>query len=211
MVDAEKVGNPCAKKCQSISHKCSFCDYITKYPNHFWAHVKKIHDLVKCKWCKIYGQIDEIEPHEGCCGKANKSKIVECDKCGKSFARKSVLTRHQESCLQNANLKCFKCNKTYFQKAAYNNHIKECSTQPQEITRKYIHRKKSVPCQFCEKLFVDTKAMSQHMFSHHNQWNRSEDDYFQCDICEKTFAKPSNLKRHFTVVHKMDKISFENF
>ena len=43
------------------------------------------------------------------------------------------------------------------------------------------------------------------MFSHHNQWNRSENDNFQCDICEKTFAKPSNLKRHFTVVHKMDK------
>ena len=185
-------------------HKCSFCDYITLHRNHFWVHVKKIHQLVKCKWCKLYGQTDEIKPHEGRCRKAKKSKIVECDQCGKSFARKTVLTRHQESCLQNANLKCSKCQKMYFQKRAYNRHIKDCSTQPQEIRRKYIHRKKSVPCKVCDKLFVDTKAMSQHMFSHHNQWNHSENDNFQCDICDKTFGKESNLKGHFTVVHKVD-------
>ena len=49
-----RKGNPCAKKCQSISHKCSFCDYVTKYPNHFWVHVKKNHAIFTRYVCLLY-------------------------------------------------------------------------------------------------------------------------------------------------------------
>ena len=199
-----KRGNPCAKLCALISYKCSFCNHTNRRPNHFWLHVKRIHQMVKCKWCKLFGQIDEIEPHEGRCGIAKKSKVVDCHQCGKSFARKSVLKKHQESCLQNANLKCSLCKKIYHQKYAYHEHIKICSAKPQDIGRKYNHRKKTVPCQICDKLFVDTKAKSQHMFLQHNERDTSENKDFACIVCGKTFSNGSKLKAHITVVHKLE-------
>lgn len=57
-----------------------------------------------------------------------------------------------------------------------------------------------VSCEVCGRRLADMKCLKRHMGSHHPPEGVKPE--FNCPICMKIFASPSNVKMHIKVVHE---------
>ena len=131
----------------------------------------------------IKQELEEEDP----LGLADDSKQegrYNCDKCEKSFTRKSDLTRHIQSVHDKIRYNCNQCNKSFSEKGTLQKHIKSA------------HEKVRYNCKKCDKSFSRKTYLKAHIQAEH------ENVRYNCDKCEKSFSQKTDLNRHIKSVHE---------
>ncbi|XP_073453363.1 gastrula zinc finger protein XlCGF66.1-like isoform X2 [Aquarana catesbeiana] len=136
----------------------------------------------------------------------NGKKRYSCSECGKCFAQKSGLGRHERNHRGNYDYTCSHCGKSFTQKAYLvvheRIHTKEkpfsCSVcgkcfnqKPNLLIHERIHSDvKPYTCSACGKCFKYKSSFTLHERLH------TGDKPFSCPICSKRFSKKSSLVSH---------------
>ena len=138
-------------------------------------------------------------------------KKVFCELCGVTVCnlKDHIKKRH------TTKLKCGTCKRGFTGEDELNSHVckhftcdicdekfilfKNLNLHKREHAGEIFHH-----CDFCEGLFRTRKRFLAHR--RHNHTNPPEKS-FACDMCDKAFSKPRDLKRH-SVVHYPGKIFF---
>lgn len=126
-----------------------------------------------------------------------------CDKCGKIFRDKTRLKQHHrndhsnEPKPQKIPEQCPFCQKWYSSKSSAYEHIRNMHTE-----NDVEHR-----CPTCGFVSTTAKALKKHIIFNHEQERRHK-----CNLCEKAFKRPQDLKvsLHVFYVKDMD-IKFFDF
>lgn len=109
-------------------------------------------------------------------------KPYQCDICEKRFTQKSSLNTHKRGHSGLRPYACQICLKTFTVKSYLTAH-------------QWTHISDSgVTCNECEISFTNKHLYLQHMLTH----NKKE---FECETCNKAFAKESYLIRHMNRIH----------
>ena len=181
------------KMAKQVNHKirCELCnkDFTTKYC--LKMHIQAIHEKLK----------------------PNK-----CNSCEKSFLTNSQRNRHvKEVHLKIKSYKCNSCEKSFSQNHSLKTHVSSmhehsipyvpCDICGKDILKNnlLLHKKRThekvmnYHCAFCGKAFYDKKCWLNHQENIHV---RTKEEYFACDICEKSFNKILSLKYHMQIHEK---------
>ncbi|XP_037824409.1 zinc finger protein 69 homolog [Lucilia sericata] len=117
----------------------------------------------------------------------NPQNIVICDKCGKTFRNKCRLKFHHRHDHSNEPKpekipeQCPLCNKWYSSKGSVSEHIKNMHTD-----NDVEHR-----CPTCGFISTTAKALKKHILYNHDVVRRHK-----CNLCEKAFKRPQDIKEH---------------
>ncbi|KAJ2952142.1 hypothetical protein O0L34_g4421 [Tuta absoluta] len=105
-----------------------------------------------------------------------------CSWCGKKFAQKEVMRRHVLVHQEKRPFQCDKCPKSFTQRSALETHAR--LHRPPQDRSLTLHQ-----CPECNKVFLYASGLSRHLGSHTNT-------QYACGECERTFADKSSLRRH---------------
>lgn len=106
-----------------------------------------------------------------------------CKRCNKSFAKKILLERHQQTITCSLPFKCTICKKRFTLKNHLEEHIKTHDT-----TKPHL-------CVFCGESFKMQSKLKDHWFQH------TGIPHFRCRECKEQFSSETDLKRHTKVAH----------
>ncbi|XP_018413331.1 PREDICTED: gastrula zinc finger protein XlCGF67.1-like [Nanorana parkeri] len=136
----------------------------------------------------------------------NGKKRYSCSECGKCFAQKSGLGRHERNHRGTYDYTCSHCGKSFTQKAYLVVHERihtnekpfSCSVcgkcfnqKPNLLIHKRIHSDvKPYTCSVCGKCFKYKSSFTLHERLH------TGDKPFSCPMCGKRFSKKSSLVSH---------------
>lgn len=123
---------------------------------------------------------------------SDDSKMYECNKCPKKFARKSKLTLHQNCHIpkEDKNFKCLQCDKIYAVKSALIYHEKSFHLKIYEFV-----------CDVCAKVF-NTKSNFETHRRTHNDGAIAQLPKQQCHICNTWMKNLVGLKKHIKTMHE---------
>jgi DNA-directed RNA polymerase subunit RPC12/RpoP len=114
------------------------------------------------------------------------SNRFSCNRCNKTFTRKSNLKRHQDSV--HSTERPFQCPYCSF------------STKRKDILDRHIREKHfgvRYNCEICKESFTQLTSLKRHANSVHNQKKT-----YKCDFCDVEFPRKDNLVRHVNSVHQ---------
>lgn len=164
---------------------CKFCNEKFSSQENYHAHVCEDADKTQyiCRPCsKEFSTLRSLIRHRK--NIHNGKKEHHCDVCGKSFADKTALERHQRSHTGERPFVCHICHKGYADKSYLNTHIKF-------HTNDFAHK-----CVHCGKKFWYRSVLLKHTASVHTGLKN-----YKCDICDKDFSRKENLNRHKNNMH----------
>ena len=150
---------------------------------------EKKHKKQKLDWEHIHSKDRNKAKRQKRCSSKKTSKKDDhiCAHCGKTFASKFSLTRHDAEAHSNTMIECPKCQKSFL---------------PQ-ILRYHllsVHHDRNTPglveCPYCTKKFCTLMSKERHIKEVH-EGGRD----FQCKICLKKFSRKEYLDRHKSDVH----------
>ncbi|XP_034255935.1 zinc finger protein 124-like isoform X2 [Thrips palmi] len=108
-----------------------------------------------------------------------KSKVYECEYCGRTFTRSNHLAQHELTHTKDEPFHCYYCNKGFWYKNSLIGHIKQNHTGDVNYT-----------CEECGRGFFQRSEFMRHKPIHSNETP------FKCEECGMTFKLMKNLKRH---------------
>lgn len=108
-----------------------------------------------------------------------------------SYLSKFSLANHIRSVhLKKYHKICDLCGESISGKSRFKRHMLEHEGKPPP----------PVTCEVCGRRLADMKCLKRHMNSHHPPDGVKRE--YNCPICPKVFASPSNVKMHIKVVHE---------
>ncbi|XP_052745567.1 zinc finger protein 652 isoform X16 [Bicyclus anynana] len=169
-------------------------------------NLKTTNDCFKCHLClKTFQSFFLINKHMS----VHYNNAV-CDICGKGFLSYPRLLTHIES-HKNGTYPCEKCPKTFpsISKLKYHNakihgtlikmsKCHKCLQRFEHHYEKLKHLKQvhgisfTYTCDICKSTFKARYLLSMHVIKHHTQ-------NIICEICNKTFSEPCQLRKHMPV------------
>ncbi len=174
-----------------------FCFVCNKHVHKVKIHYETMHLKLRphvCPKCqKTFTQKNHLAVHIEMVHEGKKD--FECGQCGTLFCTKSALIRHLKNQHSDKKLeakeriKCDKCDKTYARIDSLRIHVRENHGE---------HK-----CKICGQVFEAIVELNIHCKKHLKTKPRPrKQSRFQCDSCDKTFAKQSELKLHVKAVHE---------
>ncbi|XP_023292625.1 transcription factor grauzone-like isoform X5 [Lucilia cuprina] len=170
----------CEKCSKTFSSKASFEHHMVA------KHVPREEFKFECPECKKkFPTAKNLSLHEN--NSHNPQNIVICDKCGKTFRDKCRLKLHHrhdhlnEPKPEKIPQKCPFCNKWYSSKSSVQDHIRNMHTD-----NDIEHR-----CPTCGFVSTTAKALKKHILFNHDAVRRHK-----CNLCEKAFKRPQDIKEH---------------
>ncbi len=147
--------------------------------------------------------------------RGSKELKEQCHKCGKLFANKFLVRRHDEQVHAQKTFKCTKCSRGYGSEKMLLLHVKnahEDARFPCPLCGKHVRSKfaleqhiarhtttKSIVCADCGKTFKFTTDLEIHRKRMHGNVVLS----MRCDLCEKTFRTKRSLDEHKIRAHNL--------
>ncbi|XP_058059583.1 zinc finger protein 62 homolog [Anopheles bellator] len=185
------------------------CDAKFKFKTMALQHVHGHLGTIRCDICNktfLYAnslKLHNLDRHSG-----PEAKPFKCDKCQRSFARKSILKSHLKShdlrpcptcgkILAKPNLashiesvhgnlprrvQCPHCLKWYRGKSVLKQHVQHV----------HLEKGQTFQCDICQKPFPHSRALALHR-------KRHDESKFECEVCGKQFRKKNSLRRHVAV------------
>ncbi|XP_073540637.1 uncharacterized protein [Phyllobates terribilis] len=194
---------------QFICSECGKCFTRSNLFKYESAHTGQIHFL-----CTTCDNAVTQNSHVGEQVIRTVGKPFSCDTCGKCFALKAILFRHQKIHSSERPLSCEECGKSFPYKSSLLEHQRfhtgqkpySCAECGKSFTRKrvlvehqLIHTgEKPFPCLECGKFYARKSQLEIHQRSH------TGERPFTCQECGKCFTQRSHLVKHQRI-HKGEK------
>ena len=204
-----KIKDP--KMSKNRKYHCEHCDKTFTSKSYKNAHVKTKHQSQRlpCEFCGKQVIESRFQNHLINCKiihyKKYSGRPFQCNKCKKSFSRKSHLSEHQNVHVKVKENKldgkspydCEICSKTLTNYSELISHLKN------------VHRSPRISCEFCGKQVI-TKMLKKHLIKCEIVHNEKFSGHpFQCQKCKRSFAKNKNMIRHQKLVHLQSCFSCE--
>ena len=172
--------------------KCTECNMSFQSKMKHQQHTLKKHvriltpKTIFCQKCGkgFYVECD-MKPHTEKCGqikkRKRKTKVHECEICGKVFIRSNSFLKHMKIHKEKllTSVDCTVCGQTFSSQKTLESHFK--------INHMY--------CTVCGQSFSSQKDLGQHFKINH------PDMLTPCNICEKKFLSKRELSQHKRRVH----------
>lgn len=113
-----------------------------------------------------------------------------CSICGKEFATKWGLTRHERTHNECHKLQCSICQRTFSNRGYYEGHINN------------HHGLKPHACLKCNARYAYKSSLLRHTMRCGQKQASEADPVYQCDICQQRFARKDGLQDHIHGKHE---------
>ena len=163
-------------------YKCMDCKKDFKDPSVFKRH-KELHKLngernLECHICKSkFTTKSNLTNH---LNRKHLERLYSCPQCGRKVKGRQYLEKHIRKHFES--FQCSKCEKVFNCKRNLTKHFGDVHTE-----------KSRLPCTLCDKTFKDRITLRKHLSHIHKN---SEQNKWQCDICQKYFANAGSFYTH---------------
>ncbi|XP_052867059.1 zinc finger protein 721-like [Anopheles cruzii] len=211
--DAQRGGEQAA---HSMAVECFFCDLTFESRTERKFHLDEEHSMIAENKCKLCGIV--VKSRAALAShilKHTRRTELECEVCKKSFSVKATLQRHMAIHTRETAYQCHECGKRYIHYSSFYMHqlvhknirAKKCDICGYAL-RSSSHLKrhmrahsgeKPYACPDCGQRFAQRYNMMSHLNTHRGI-SRSR-NVFPCHLCDETFDRNVNRKKHLQSVH----------
>ncbi|CAL1300484.1 unnamed protein product [Larinioides sclopetarius] len=103
--------------------------------------------------------------------------------CNKKLRDKKHFKKHEITHKGKKNYKCNKCSQSF---GFYRNFFKHACT----------HKKPSFKCEICQKVFLTTDILKEHLNRKHSHKSKNS---FKCILCRKVLSTKQSLQQHYLI------------